>query len=195
MELPGENQVITEYNFVNEPILECFDETVWAAQKKPGQTRFVERGNWGTYIEYTLSDGTKSDPMEYPLFAGQHIRAGTLLVYDDNNSLHVKYVIEGEDNEYMEGMCGSWTGLTEYHLHVAQDPDGFAGVTTRQGNPIPGQFDYRKEYDEKFATTGWIKVDLGELDGKILIAAHGVAWWCGYDCDLLAKLQKLLDSE
>jgi hypothetical protein len=38
------------------------------------------------------------------------------------------------------------------------------------------------DVEDKVAATGWIEVT-GEFEADVYIAAHGVAWWCGYMCD------------
>jgi hypothetical protein len=178
---------VCDGEIVEEPELECFDETVWAAQTAPGETRFIPNpGNWATYITYNIGDGSEESPAEYPLYAGQYHLAGTLLVYDDNGKLYAKYVTSGEDGDYMDGYTGNWSGLSEYHLHVVDELDHFNDVRTYNRNmgtygaPIPGQFEYSMEYDENTADTGWIEVDIDGYTDPIYIAAHGVMWWCGY---------------
>jgi len=174
-----------ENKFIEEEELECFDDTIWAADGEPGATRFVNRGNWGTYVEYEIGAGAVGDPVEYTLYAGQYHEAGTLEVYDDNGNIFVRYLIgSDEDDSYKDGYCGSWSYLTEYHLQVVNNFSDFDSVRTRQGNPIPGQFEYSEIYeleDEK-NDTGWLKVE-GNFNETVYIAAHGVAQWCGYLCE------------
>jgi hypothetical protein len=171
--------------FIIQPELECFDETVWAAQANPGETRFVDQGDWGTYFTYPKDSGNATDPAMYPLFAGQTHLAGWLHVYNDGNTLWVKYVASEEDG-FMEGYTGDWSGLSEYHLHVGDDLGDFDEVRTWDNkagmpkNPIPGQFAYTHEYDEPVLDTGWIEVDIENFGDPVYIAAHGVMWWCGY---------------
>ncbi len=184
------------YNFVNTPKLCCFDETAWAAQDKPTTTRFVtDKGNWATYVKYTVGNSTESDPAKFPLYAGQTHYAGDLLLWNDGNTLYAKYVASGEAGDYApKGYCGgTWTGLTEYHLQVVDEFDGFNAYRTYNknkgyGSPIPGQFDTIWEGD-KVAETGPISINIdGCTNGDVYIAAHAVMWWCGYDCDTLAEI-------
>ena len=199
------------YNFENYADLECYDETVWAAEQHPGETRFVDQGNWGTYITYELGSADEAEPAAYPLYAGQYYLAGMLYVFNyDADTLWVKYTtdvpaellehcIEGGGKEYsVEGYCGMWTGLTEYHLEVADSFEGFNGVRTFNkktgyGNPIPGQFFYKGMWDEaeKVADTGWIPVSVSGFEGEAYIAAHGVAWWCGAMCEPVEEIEAL----
>lgn len=195
--LPNGDSQDASYDFVNTPELYCFDETAWAAQEEPGQFRFVAKGNWATFIEYTVDNATAEDPAVFPLYAGQYNLAGELHVYvgsaDNVTTLYVKYVAAEQDDEYQEGLCGGW-GLLEYHLHVAADIDGFKDVRTsdRHGNaanPMPGQFEYSMEYEEKQADTGWIAVDIDGFGDEIVIAAQAAMEWCGYNCDALAEIE------
>jgi hypothetical protein len=193
IELTIEDPDSSDNIFRNTPELTCFDETAWAAQENPGETRFVDQGNWGTYIVYTAGNGTDTDPEIYPLFAGQTHLAGWLHVYDEAGLLYVKYIASGDDDDYMEGYSGNWTRISEYHLHVVDEVVDFNEVRTynkRTGtytNPIPGQFLYSMEYEEAVDDTGWVPVggvDISGFDDEIFIAAHGVMWWCGYPVDV-----------
>jgi hypothetical protein len=179
------------YNFCNKPALECFDETVWAADGEPGVTRFIPApGNWATYVEYTFGAGTSLEPKVYNLYAGQTFLAGELLVYDSDGKLYEKYRIFGEDNEFKDGYCGDWTSLTEYHLQVVDTFEGFNpyrvfNTRTGYGAPIPGSFDKKLvlEKENAVSETDWIEVEIVTTDNSVFIAAHGVAWWCGYQCN------------
>jgi len=174
-------------NCVEDKEKECFEETAWAAEYKPGGAyRFVDRGNWGTYVNYTLGSYDESVPGRYLTYAGQTNQAGTLKVYDDTTlqdgkyygTIYVQYVFGQPDSTYKDGYTGSWAGLTEYHLQVADSLDGIP--MTRNGNPIPGQFDYSTEFNDKKPSTGWIAIDInGYENSEVYIAAHSVVWWCG----------------
>ena len=202
--LPDEATVDPEevpfYNFCNEPDLFCGDDTVWAAEKHPGEKRFVEQGNWGTYVMFDLDwdEFDANDPKAYPLYGGQHYLAGVLYAYAVGDTLYVKY-----DTELPEGWAEhcdklfekegyedvEWSGLLEYHLHVVDEFDDFNDVRTASGrnrdpgNPIPGQFEYKGSFDPAAEDSGWIAVDITDFEGKIFIAAHGVMQWCGFEED------------
>jgi len=138
------------------------EETAWAAPKySPGETRFVDQGNWGTYVNYTLGEGTSGNYKQYYIYAGQNYKVGTLKVYDDGDTIYVRYVTTPK--------------LSEYHLHVVDEIGDFSAVQTKKGNPIPGQFAYSKE-GISTNDTGWIEVD-GHPD-KVYIAAHSVVQLC-----------------
>ena len=170
---------------------ECFSETAWAAEDQPGQTRFVPApGDWATYIVYERGTGTAEEPKSFPLYAGQTHLSGWLYVYDVDNTLYVRYVTLDDDSDppYKPGYCGSWSGLTEYHLEVVGTFAGFNPVRTynkkknQYGGPIPGAFRYKASYEEITPDTGWIEADIAGFSNDIYIAAHGVMWWCGYPC-------------
>jgi hypothetical protein len=77
----------------------------------------------------TLSAHTESDPFVTDLVAGRDIDAGEVLVWNDADYLYVKYATAA-------GWC-----LSETHLHVAAALEGIP--QTKNGNPIPGHFDYK----------------------------------------------------
>ncbi|HEY45441.1 MAG: hypothetical protein AMJ88_06200 [Anaerolineae bacterium SM23_ 63] len=76
---------------------------------------------------------TEDDKFVTNLIAGQHIDVGNVEVWNDGSNLFVQYVTSGD-----------WC-LTETHLAVAGSIEQIP--TTKKGNPIPGQFDYKSEYD------------------------------------------------
>jgi len=186
---------VLTYNFENEPARECFDETAWAAQLNPGETRFVPApGNWATYIVISTTDAalaTEFDPLEFPLYAGQDHRSGDLLVYaDDIGNLFVKYIASQSDNDYKEGYCGDWTGISEFHLQVEDEFIGFEAVRVLNNKsleykaPIPGAFEYKGIFEDNVDDTDWINAgSIADFtNGDFFIAAHAVMWWCGYPC-------------
>lgn len=167
----------------NKPKLFKGDETAWAAQEDPGETRFVSQGNWGTYVTYDVDGG----PQEYPLYAGQNHLAGFLNVYDDNDKLYVTYQALGtnEDPDTIGDYTVKWTGLKECHLHVANSAEEIPRTPGRgrnavPGNPIPGQFEYKDSFDPATGSSGVFVVDISELNDTIVIAAHAVMEWEGY---------------
>lgn len=187
--LPGESEEPVSYDFRNMPEMDCWGETAMAAQGEPGVFRFVEApGNWFTYIEYYMEDVyTMEAPRVYPIYAGQYNLAGELEVYDDGVDVFVRYKIFGGE-DYMPGYCGSWSGLTEYHLQVVDkfsqfNPYRTYSKKTGYGSIIPGQLTDQGYFDPKTDDTDWIQATAGTLSGKVYIAAHSVAWWCGYPCE------------
>lgn len=125
---------------------------------------------------------TMADPYKTDLIAGQHIDAGDVLVWNDEEYLYVKYLAR-------DGWC-----LAETHLAVAVDlagipqtgnnkapakngkapaKSGKAGETN--GNPIPGQFEYGDEYDPCVGSDTF-EIPLGEWaqGTELFIAAHAV---------------------
>ena len=156
-----------------------YDTTAWAAQGNPGQTRFVDRGDWATWITYNVGGGSVGTPASYPLFAGQTYRSGTLYVYDDGaGKLYVKYSIIGQDPAYKGYTGGEWEYITSYHLQVVDEFTGFNPYLTKKGKAIPGQFDL-SEYLGDVTETGWIEVDIGGYEPDIYIAAHAIMSWIG----------------
>ncbi len=81
-----------------------------------------------------------------------------------NDTLVVRYNTENYD----------WC-LTETHLHIFTDDVGFTDVPHKNGNPIPGHFDYKGEHDCAEEVIYTIPMDGGwEVGDELHIAAHAV---------------------
>ncbi len=93
------------------------------------------------------------------LIAGQHIDVGEVEIWNDADYLYVKYIVDDEN----------WC-LTETHLHVATDPDL---IPQKNGNPIPGKFDYKGEHDCVYELIYEIPLDW-DCNEEIYIASHAV---------------------
>lgn len=93
------------------------------------------------------------------LIAGQHIDVGEVQIWNDADYLYVKYIIDDEE----------WC-ITETHLHVATDP---GLIPQKNGNPIPGKFDYEGKHECVYEVTYTIPLDWG-CDEEIYIASHAV---------------------
>jgi hypothetical protein len=61
--------------------------------------------------------------------------------------------------------------MTQTHLDVVSDPKDFP--TTRNGNPIPGQFEYQETYESCVAIASYT---VPYADLPVFIAAHAVLW-------------------
>ena len=82
-----------------------------------------------------------------PLLAGQTIDAGMVSVWNGRENLQIQIEPSGE-----------WL-ISEVHIFVGTDP-----VPTKNGNPIPGKFPYKKEYTspvQKHTTVVHLNDDLG----------------------------------
>ena len=108
-----------------------------------------------------LTKGTPGDPDEFTLYAGQHIDVGTVEVWNDTDNLYVKYVVNDP-----------WR-LTETHLHIFFEDMNYTDVPQKNGNPIPGKFDYKDEHDCVTEYTYTIPLTLVPED-ELFIAAHAV---------------------
>jgi hypothetical protein len=89
----------------------------------------------------------------YGLLAGQYLDAGTVMVCPDGTVMF-------EANE-------GWL-LGETHLQVASSPEG---IPQKNGNPIPGQFEYKDEHDPPVS---FFAYSLPAFSGTSYIAAHAV---------------------
>ncbi|WP_296618389.1 LruC domain-containing protein [Marivirga sp.] len=100
------------------------------------------------------------------LIAGQHTVAGNMQVMHDKEYLYVTY------NVTQEGVY-----LKEVHLDLFNDDNDFTDVPHKNGNPIPGKFEYKMEWEDgDMQTSHTVKINrsdagLDEID-CINIAAH-----------------------
>lgn len=104
------------------------------------------------------------DPTVETLYAGQTINAGNVTVANDADQLCVTF-------QTTDG----WM-IVETHLQLAPTVDG---IPQKNGNPIPGQFDYKHEFDfEQGVQNDDFCFSLGEIeemfdaDGCTIVAAH-----------------------
>ncbi len=146
-------------------------ETAWAAESV-GTHRFVDRGNWGTYVHYSKGQGEET----YPLYAGQKYYAGDLVVWMNGSDLFLEFR-SASVYPYKPGTMGQWS-VIETHVAVGNRPEEIP--RNKPGNPIPGQFAY-----------SWIggrldrlqmgPINVGNLNNGFVIAAHAVMMWAGYN--------------
>lgn len=113
-------------------------------------------------VPAAVSAHTADHPLRAKLMAGQSIYAGLVEVWNDGGDLHVRYV-----SKWGLGYC-----LNETHLHVATS---LAGIPQKNGNPIPGKFDYKDDdlgcvHDIEYV----IPLDGWEAGTELVIAAHAV---------------------
>ncbi|MBW6431992.1 phosphatidate cytidylyltransferase, partial [Patescibacteria group bacterium] len=86
----------------------------------------------------TVAEDNGNDPNSEKiiLYAGQDMKVGWVDVDNDEEYLNVTYHITEE------GWC-----MTESHLQVGLDPGDFPMTGGKVKNVVPGQFDYKREYD------------------------------------------------
>jgi len=133
-----------------------------------GQVPATEQGG----ITY-LPKGTEAVPEGFPLFAGQDMLVGEVLVWDDGETLCVKYQLS--DTALEEG----WL-LYETHLAVATSLEGIP--TNKSGNPQVGKFPYGNDELGGVAEDGPYCIPFGDEEGELnvecgdelVIAAHAV---------------------
>ena len=105
----------------------------------------------GTYSE--------CDPVSINIMAGQFTNAGTILIENDAANLYVTY-----------NALQNWY-FSEMHLYVGP----YANVPLQNGNPVPGQFPYKKSFNPLVQTyTFTIPLSAIMLDANkcMYIAAH-----------------------
>lgn len=103
---------------------------------------------------------TKSDPFETDLVAGQHRVVGTVQVWNDVDYLYVTYVVTDAE----------WC-LVETQLHVANSADD---IPKMNGNPAPGQFDYKTVHECIPDFTYEIELNGRGNGTPLVIAAHAI---------------------
>ena len=150
--------------------------TACAANGTAGQVLFGgAQNNWFTYITYNKGEGNATSPKQYPIFAGQTQRVGTLYVYNNSTRLFVRYCADP----------GLGVGITSYHLEVVDEFSGFNGIRTKShgvyGNPVPGRCEYSGNPPGMPACSDWIVSVNDNIsnygDNDIYIFAHSIMCW------------------
>ncbi|GAH62258.1 unnamed protein product, partial [marine sediment metagenome] len=125
-------------------------------------------------ITYLTKGGpTEAEAESFPLYAGQDWEVGEVLVWNDEEQLCVKYVLDPDI------FADGW-GLTETHLAVATSLEGIP--TNKAGNPKVGNFPFGNDELGGVAEDGPYCIDFGEEEGELdvecgdelVIAAHAV---------------------
>jgi hypothetical protein len=128
---------------------------------------------------------TEGDPYEVDLIAGggnpkSAMDVGNVLVWNDGENLYVKYEIAEAD----------WC-ITKTHLAVATAP---GDIPQKNGNPIPGLFEYNDMHDCVTEYTYEIPLE-GDGDTELYIAAHAnVQKLIGWESDLAGLEAALPDT-
>jgi hypothetical protein len=128
-----------------------------------GQSLLIESDTSGTADETGTGglDVFTTEPLVFPLLAGQYINVGTITVTNTDNSIVVVYETMDE-----------WA-ITETHLDAALDYSGLH--TTGSGNPVPGRFDYATSHPEPVYKVTHVIEDLDWSPGMdIYLATHAV---------------------
>ena len=146
-------------------------ETAWAAESV-GTHRFVDRGNWGTYVHYLKGQGVAT----YSLFAGKTYYAGDLVAWMEGTNLFLEFR-SASTYAYKPGTMGQWS-VIETHVGVGNRPEDIP--RNKPGNPIPGQFAY-SWIGGRLDTLQMGPIDVGNLNDEFVIAAHAVMMWAGYE--------------
>jgi hypothetical protein len=143
----------------------------------PGQYLFGgKQDNWFTYVVYNKTAGHNSPgtAQEYPIFANQDQRVGTLYVYNNSTRLFVQYCAD----------AGLGVDITSYHLEVVDEFVGFNPIRTKwrgvYGNPIPGRCEYSGSYSDTSECSDWIvsvNDNISGWDNDIYIFAHSIMCW------------------
>jgi hypothetical protein len=96
-----------------------------------------------------------------PLYAGQTLNAGTIMVSNDALNIYVEYTT-----------VDPWV-MSDAHLSIA---DSLAGIPqTKKGNPIPGHFAYSAIFDPE-VTDYTFTIPRGSFlpNQTVYIAAHAI---------------------
>ncbi len=136
-----------------------------------------------------LSIGVLAHPPDEPftteLLAGggnleNAIPVGQVEVWNDGDYLYVRYIIT------QNGWC-----ITSTHLHIATS---WLDIPQKNGNPIPGQFDYKTPHE--CVTEYMYQIDITWPQGtELYIAAHAdVCSVTGYSSDIEAFAASLPEN-
>lgn len=119
---------------------------------------------WGQNV--TLPECTPTAiESRFPLYAGQTILVGEVLVKSENEQVCVKFVLNAD------AISAGWL-ITETHVAVA---DAAEGIPQKNGNPIPGKFPEGEELDPGMTEAGWYCLEIeSEWTAPLAIAAHAV---------------------
>jgi len=124
-----------------------------------------------------LTKGTAADPDPFPLYAGQDWLVGNVLVWNDEEQLCVKYVLDPV-------LFDDGWGITETHLAVGASLNDIP--TNKVGNPKVGNFPFGNDELGGVAEDGSYCIDFGDGEGELdvscgdelFIAAHAVIEKC-----------------
>lgn len=116
----------------------------------PLQTRSVTNNE--------IKEESCGDPMEFILYAGQHIEVGKISITNSNTKLFVTYDLSGSN----------WW-LSETHLFAG---DINEAPFTNSGNPQIGKFPYHGTDELTQQYTHWVSLD--HINEPISIIAHAV---------------------
>lgn len=97
----------------------------------------------------------------YRLVAGQNQIVGWVFVENDATNIYITF-----QTKYGLGFC-----LNETHLHVA---DTWEEIPQNNGNPTPGQFDYKGEHDCEQTVMYTVPLNGWGPGDEVAIAAHAV---------------------
>lgn len=116
---------------------------------------------WGQEVTLPACDNES----KYPLFAGQDMLVGDVVVKSEGGQVCVKFVLNDET------IAAGW-GMTEIHVAVG---DSAAAIPQKNGNPIPGQFPVNVTLDPSVTETEWFCLDRDPAwTDPLAIAAHAV---------------------
>ncbi|MEJ2251160.1 MAG: hypothetical protein P8Y97_16095 [Candidatus Lokiarchaeota archaeon] len=119
---------------------------------------------------------SSEEPFVTELIAGggnekSAIDVGEIRVWNDADYLYVKYVIDTDltpDNPSDDGVP---TLIYESHLHIEEH---FMSIPQKNGNPIPGQFNYKTEHDPGVSEFTYEIPITWDIDTQVSIAAHAL---------------------
>jgi hypothetical protein len=120
-------------------------------------------------LPVTVAAHTAGNPFVTDLIAGQHFDVGEVQVWNDGDYLYVKYVIDADLTPGDPSDDGVDTLIYKTHLHVAISSDG---IPQKNGNPIPGQFEYSTVHDPGVDEYTYQIPLTWDRETELYIAAH-----------------------
>jgi hypothetical protein len=119
-------------------------------------------GTGGGAVAHTEGEPLVQDLIADGGDASSAVDVGDVLVWNGAGNLYVKYVIDDPD----------WC-ITQTHLDVATL---LSLIPQKNGNPIPGHFDYADMHDCVTEYTYTVPLNGWTVDTALFIAAHAVVW-------------------
>ena len=135
-------------------------ETSWARMyNNPNDFTYEFPGhNWATYIR----NETTETPTTYYLYAAQQYLVGDISVNKNTTHLFIEFQLY---DDYI---------MTELHVHISSSLED---IPLANGNPIPGLFDYKRNYNQGVTEYRYILEWMDSWNEQDLyIAAHAVVW-------------------
>lgn len=134
--------------------------SAWARMyDQPNNFTYEFQGNnWATYLKHQPTEAIAT----FYLYAEQHLRVGTLIIWRNATHLFLKYLLNNSFH------------MSESQTQVATR---LQDIPQKNGNPTPGKFCYKKDHNPRVTEYTYKICWKPAWNGKLLyIAAHAEVW-------------------